>query len=182
VGSRLPRSFYARPTRAVARELLGKILVFEGRAVRIVETEAYLGLRDPASHAFRGSTPRTRPMFGPAGRSYVYLSHGVYPCMNVVTEGPGVPGAVLLRGAEPVDGVADDPRRLAGPGLLCLAMGITTAQTDRDLVRSGLTIRDAPAISPRAISKGPRIGIADSETVQEPWRYWITGSPGISRR
>ena len=121
-------------------------------------------------------------MFGPAGHSYVYLSHGVYPCMNVVTEGPGVAGAVLLRGAEPIAGMADEPRRLAGPGLLCLAMGITTAQTDRDLVRSELTIRDAPAVRPGAISRGPRLGIAASTTSVKPWRYWIAGSPGVSRR
>ena len=157
--------------------------MFEGRAVRIVETEAYLGSRDPASHAFRGPTARTAPMFGPAGHSYVYLSHGVYPCMNVVTEGPGVAGAVLLRGAEPVEGVADDPRRLAGPGLLCLAMGITTAQTDLDLVaRSGLTIRDAPAVPRRAAVSGPRIGLSPGVTFAAPWRYWISGSPGVSRQ
>ncbi len=166
----------------VARALLGKILVLGDRAVRIVETEAYLGQRDPASHAFRGQTARTAPMFGPAGHSYVYLSHGMYPCMNVVTERPGIAGAVLLRGAEPVGGVPEDARRLAGPGLLCLAMGITTAHTDLDLIRSRLAIRDAPAVSPRAISTGPRIGIADSDTVAARWRYWITGSPGVSQR
>ena len=121
-------------------------------------------------------------MFGPAGRSYVYLSHGVYPCMNVVTEGPGVAGAVLLRGAEPVDGVDQEARRLAGPGLLCLAMGITTDQTDLDLARGTLTIRDAPPVPAGAVSSGPRIGIAASATSAKPWRYWITGSPGVSRR
>lgn len=163
--------------------MLGKILVFEGRAVRIVETEAYLGSRDPASHAFRGATGRTAPMFGPAGHSYVYLSHGMYPCLNVVTERPGVAGAVLLRGAEPVAGVLDDPRRLAGPGLLCLAMGITTAQTDLDMVvRSELTIRDAPTVSARAVSRGPRLGLSPGTTSTEPWRFWVTGSPGVSRR
>lgn len=167
----------------MARALLGKILVFEDRVVRIVETEAYRGARDPASHAFRGVTGRTAPMFGPAGHSYVYVSHGVYPCLNVVTEAPGVAGAVLLRGAEPVVGVVDDPRRLAGPGLLCLAMGITTAQTDLDMVvRSELTIRDAPAVPARAVSRGPRIGLSPGATFAEPWRYWVTGSPGVSRR
>ena len=166
----------------MARALLGKVLVFEGRAVRIVETEAYLGSRDPASHAFRRATARTAPMFGPAGHSYVYLSHGVYPCMNVVTERPGIAGAVLLRGAEPVAGVTEDARRLAGPGLLCLAMGITTAQTARDLVRSELTIREAPDVPRRAVATGPRIGIARGATFAEPWRYWISGSPGVSRR
>ena len=170
----------------MARDLLGKILVFDGprgrRAVRIVEAEAYLGERDPASHAFRGVTPRTVPMFGPGGFSYVYTSHGIYPCMNVVTEGKAIAGAVLLRGAEPVTGVVEDPRRLAGPGLLCLAMGITTAQTNLDLVRSELTIRDAPAVSSRAVSRGPRIGLSAGATFDEPWRYWITGSPGVSGR
>ena len=121
-------------------------------------------------------------MFGPAGYSYVYLSHGLYPCMNVVTERPGLAGAVLLRGAEPIGEVIDEPRRLAGPGLLCLAMGITTAQTDLDLVRSELTIRDGPSVHPGAISRGPRIGIRTSATSAKPWRYWIDGSPGVSRR
>ena len=170
----------------MARDLLGKILVYESprgrRAVRIVEAEAYLGERDPASHAFRGRTPRTVPMFGPAGFTYVYISHGLYPCMNVVCEGRGVAGAVLLRGAEPVEGVIEDPRRLAGPGLLCLAMGITTAHTNMDLVRSELSIRDAPRIEARAISRGPRIGLSPGPTFAEPWRFWVTGSPGVSRR
>jgi len=170
----------------VARDLLGKILVFQGpagrRAARIVEAEAYLGQRDPASHAYRGMTARTAPMFGPAGFSYVYLSHGLYPCMNVVCEGRGIAGAVLLRGAEPVEGVTLDPRRLAGPGLLCLAMGITTAQTNMDLVRSDLSIRDAPSVPARAISRGPRIGLSPGATFAEPWRFWVTGSPGVSRR
>jgi DNA-3-methyladenine glycosylase len=170
----------------VARDLLGKVLVFEGpdgrRAARIVETEAYLGQRDPASHAYRGMTARTAPMFGPAGFSYVYLSHGLYPCMNVVCEGLGVAAAVLLRGAEPVEGIDLEPRRLAGPGLLCLAMGMTTAQTNLDLVRSALSIRDAPGVPGRAISRGPRIGLSLGATFAEPWRFWVTVSPGVSRR
>ena len=170
----------------MARDLLGKLLVHEtarGRRVaRIVEAEAYLGERDPASHAYRGVTPRTQPMFGPAGFSYVYLSHGLYACMNVVCEGPGIAGAVLLRGAEPVEGIDLEPRRLAGPGLLCLAMGITTAHTNLDLVRSALTIRDAPPVPARAVSRGPRIGLSPGATVAEPWRLRVTGSPGVSRR
>jgi len=170
----------------VARDLLGKLLVYDGaggrRVVRIVEAEAYLGERDPASHAFRGMTARTAPMFGPAGFTYVYLSHGLYPCLNVVCEGPGIAGAVLLRGAEPVEGVSEDPRRLAGPGLLCLAMGITTAQTNMDLVRSRLSIRDAAPVPSRAVSRGPRIGLSPGVTFSEPWRFWVTGSRGVSRR
>ena len=170
----------------MARDLLGKTLIFDRpdgrRAVRIVETEAYLGEDDPASHAFRGITARTAPMFGPAGHSYVYLSHGVYNCMNVVTEGRGRAGAVLLRGAEPLEGVPDDARRLAGPGLLGIALGLTTADTNLDLVRSALSIRAAPAIPGRLVSRGPRIGLSAGATRDRPWRFWITGSPGVSRR
>ena len=89
---------------------------------------------------------------------------------------------VLLRGAEPVEGVVEDPRRLAGPGLLCLAMGITTAQTDLDLVRSPLSIRDAPRVATRAVSRGARIGLSAGATFAEPWRFWVTGSRGVSPR
>src|SRR5947209_20250658 len=128
-GRRLPRSFYARPTAQVARDLLGKTLVYDGpagrRAARIVEVEAYLGSEDPASHAYRGPTLRTAPMFGPPGRSYVYFVYGMYHCVNVVAERAGVAGAVLLRGAEPVEGTGDDPRALAGPGKLARALGLT---------------------------------------------------------
>ncbi len=151
------------------------------RAVRLVEVEAYLGSRDPASHAYRGQTARTAPMFGPAGHSYVYLSHGVWDCMNVSTERPGVAGAVLLRGAEPVDGVGDDPKRLAGPGLLCRAMGITRADTALDLVRgSPLSIRDAPRVPAGAVRRTKRIGLSEGETAHELWRFAIAGSPGVS--
>ncbi len=170
----------------MARELIGKTLVFDRpdgrRAVRIVETEAYLGLRDPASHAFRGITKRTAPMFGPAGHSYVYLSHGVYNCMNVVTEARGIAGAVLLRGAEPLEGVSGDARRLAGPGLIGIALGLTTANTAMDLVRSALSIRDAPAVPDRLVSRGPRVGLSAGATFDKAWRFRIAGSPGVSRR
>ena len=170
----------------MARDLLGKVLVYDRtgtrRAARIVEVEAYLGLRDPASHAFRGPTLRTAPMFGPPGRTYVYLSHGVWYCMNVVAELDGVAGAVLLRGAEPLEGLGDDPRRLAGPGLLCRALGITTAHTALDLVRSPLSILDAPAVPAARVARGPRIGIDPAgPTAERPWRWYVRGSPGVSR-
>ena len=183
--NRLPRSFYARPTAVVARELLGKVLVYDGRegrrAARIVETEAYLGERDPASHAYRGPTARTAPMFGPAGRSYVYFVYGMYHCLNVVAERAGVAGAVLVRGAEPLEGVGDDPRGLAGPGKLARAFGLTTAHTNMDLVRSPLAIHDAPPVPPRDVVRTPRIGLNLHATTAKPWRFYVRGSAGVSR-
>jgi len=186
LGRRLPRSFYARATAKVARDLLGKVLVYDGpagrRAARIVEVEAYLGSRDPASHAFRGPTPRTAPMFGPAGRSYVYFVYGMYHCLNVVTETDGVAGAVLLRGAEPLAGFDDvEPRGLAGPGKLARAFGLTTKHTDLDLVRSTLSIRDAPPIPSSRVVRSARIGLNEHATTNKPWRLHVRGSSGVSR-
>ena len=151
------------------------------RAARIVETEAYFGERDPASHAYRGETPRTAPMFGPAGRSYVYFVYGMYHCLNVVTERAGVAGAVLIRGAEPLLGVGDDPRALAGPGKLARGFGLTTMHTNMDLVTSLLSIRDAPAVAPSRIGRAARIGLRAHETTDKPWRWYVKGSHGVSR-
>jgi DNA-3-methyladenine glycosylase len=171
----------------VARDLLGKVLLYDGpggrRAARIVEVEAYLGTSDPASHAYRGPTPRTAPMFGPPGRSYVYFVYGMYHCLNVVTESEGVAGAVLLRGAEPLAGFDDaEPRALAGPGKLARAFGLTTTQTNLDLVRSVLTIRDAAAVPPSRVARTPRIGLSRHRTTDKPWRLYVVGSSGVSRR
>jgi DNA-3-methyladenine glycosylase len=186
LGRRLPRSFYARPTARVARDLLGKTLVYDGpagrRAARIVEVEAYLGGRDPASHAYRGLTPRTAPMFGPPGRSYVYFVYGMYHCLNVVTERDGVAGAVLLRGAEPLAGFPEnDPRALAGPGKLARGFGLTTEHTNLDLVRSSLTVRDAPPVPRSRVVRTVRIGLTDHATTDKPWRLYVRGSSGVSR-
>jgi len=185
LGPRLTRSFYARPTAQVARDLLGKTLVYDGpqgrRVARIVEVEAYLGARDPASHAYRGPTPRTAPMFGQPGRSYVYFVYGMYHCLNVVTEAHGVAGAVLLRGAEPILGLGEDPRGLAGPGKLARAFGLTTAQTDLDLLHSPLSIRDAPPVRASRIRRAARVGLSQHATTEKPWRFLVRGSPGVSR-
>ena len=183
-GPRLPRSFFARPTLVVARELLGKVLLYDGpegrRAARLVEVEAYQGNRDPASHAFRGPTPRTSVMFGRPGHAYVYLSHGVWYCMNVVAHGSGDVGAVLLRGAEPLEGFAAGAR-LSGPGLLGRGFALSAAQSGFDLTGSALQLRDAPVVLPREIARGPRIGIAESATSSKPWRLWVRGSNAVSR-
>lgn len=168
----------------MARALLGARLVFDHpdgrRVVRIVETEGYLGSRDPASHAYRGRTPRTAVMFGRPGHSYVYLVYGMYHCLNVVTEPDGVAGAVLLRGAEPLAGLPDTPARsLAGPGRLARALGLTTADSGLDLVRSPLHLH-APAARRGRILRGPRIGLSAGDTTDAPWRFWIAGSAGVS--
>src|SRR5829696_3381400 len=94
----LPESFYARDTVTVARDLLGKVLVCGAMAAPIVEVEAYLGLDDKAAHSARGITPRTRVIFGPPGRAYVYLIYGMHECLNLIAETNGVPGCVLIRG------------------------------------------------------------------------------------
>lgn len=183
-GPRLPRSFYARPTLRVARDLLGKVLLYDGpegrRAARLVEVEAYHGTRDPASHAFRGPTPRAQVMFGRPGHAYVYLSHGVWYCMNVVAHPDGVAGAVLLRGAEPLDGFAEGTR-LSGPGLLGRAFALSTAHSGVDLTGSTLHLRDAPVVPPGRVARGPRIGLREGPTSARPWRLWVRGSPGVSR-
>ena len=151
------------------------------RAARIVEAEVYLGERDPASHAYRGRTARNAPMFGPPGHSYVYLIYGMYHCMNVVCERDGIAGAVLLRGGEPVAGVGDDARALAGPGRLARALGLTLAHTNMDLVSSPLSIRDAPRVPTALVARGPRIGLGAGATALEPWRLYVRGSRGVSR-
>jgi len=160
--------FYARPTTAVAHDLLGKLLVRRDggvttRIARIVEVEAYLGERDAASHARRGPTPRAAIMFGPPGFLYVYLIYGMHHCMNVVTETDGVAGAVLIRAAAPVAGFDDDGggRRnpLTGPGKLCAALAITRALNGHDMTRPRkFYVADDGAPAPRR-ARSARIGV-----------------------
>jgi DNA-3-methyladenine glycosylase len=181
----LPRTFYARPTIAVARDLLGKILVrttLDGRmAARIVEVEAYLG-DDTASHAYGGARGRNLPMFGEPGHAYVYISYGIHHCMNVVAKSAGrAAGAVLIRGAEPLDGLGDDPRALAGPGLVGRAFGLTTAHSGADLLGPELTVRDAPPVPSTRVGRSRRIGLSGGHTLERPWRFYVKGSPGVSR-
>ncbi|HEV2439639.1 MAG TPA: DNA-3-methyladenine glycosylase [bacterium] len=188
-GRRLPRAFFARPTIAVARDLLGCYLVHEtarGRTVgRLVEVEAYLGPRDPASHAYR-RTPRSEVMWGAPGTAYVYVSYGSHACLNVVTAPAGTAGAVLLRAIEPVLGIDDMARRRGtrvprliggGPGRLTEAMGVTLAHNRADLVRGRLYLARGPR--PRRIAATPRIGI--SVAAEVPWRFVDADSPCLSR-
>jgi DNA-3-methyladenine glycosylase len=188
LGQILPRRFYNRPATEVARDLLGKVLIHGTTGGIIVETEAYLGLKDAASHAFRGPTDRTRVMFGPPGHAYVYFIYGMYECVNVVAESEGSPGAVLIRAVEPLLGVElmrlrrPGSKRLqdlaSGPGKLTIALGITRALNGADLTKGTLIIRDRRPVEPFEIAAGPRIGI--SKCADWPLRFTIKGSEFVS--
>ena len=190
LGPILPRSFYARSTVEVARDLLGKILVHGPTSGIIVETEAYLGGDDLAAHSARGLTERTRVIFGPPGHAYVYLIYGMYQCFNLVAEASGRPGAVLIRALQPVSGVelmrarrgaALPLEQLAnGPGKLTLALGITRAHNGTDVTRGALVVRRAPGTGEMAIMVTPRIGITRSAEL--PLRFLVAGSGFVSAR
>lgn len=156
---KLDHAFYARPAVDVARDMVGAVLVrrYRGRAyrARVVETEAYVGAHDLASHASKGRTARTDVMFGPAGRAYVYLIYGMHEMLNVVTSVEGDPQAVLIRAGEPLDGWEAD---LSGPGKLARAMKITRALNAADLAGDELFFTPNPGPPPRLIA-GKRVGI-----------------------
>lgn len=181
----LPRSFYSRPTVDVARDLLGKIILHgdesgqgaSSLAGRIVETEAYLGTADPAAHAYRGVTPRTRVLFGPPGHAYVYLIYGMHYCLNVVAEAEGTAGCVLIRAVEPKTNV-NAPGN--GPGRLTRALSITIDHYGADLTQGNLTIREPEQRETFDIGVSPRIGIHDA--VDWPLRFFIAGNPHVSRK
>jgi DNA-3-methyladenine glycosylase len=190
----LPRSFYERGAVDVARDLLGKVLVHGPAAGIIVETEAYLGGEDLASHSAAGITDRTRVIFGPPGHAYVYLSYGMYDCMNIVAEPAGTPGCVLIRALEPLEGLdvmrarrpkARTDRDLAsGPGKLTRALGITRKHTGVDMTRGDLVVVSRqPAstfeIPSFEISVTPRIGIVKCADL--PLRFFIEGNKFVSR-
>lgn len=176
----LPQSFYARDTLVVARALLGKYLVHEmdgtRYAGRINETEAYCGPHDLACHASKGKTTRTAVMFGPPGHWYVYLIYGMYYCLNIVTEEEHYPAAVLIRGVEPVEGLAPHVKT-DGPGKLCRALRITKAQNTFPAFGNEaiLWIEDrGDRVPRRRIQTTPRIGIDYArEYKDKPWRFVI---------
>jgi DNA-3-methyladenine glycosylase len=192
-GGRLPRAFFARPSTEVAPDLLGRVLVRvlpsgERLVARLVETEAYQE-DDAASHSFRGRTARTEVMFGPPGHLYVYFTYGMHFCMNVVTGLGGEGSAVLLRAAEPLEGLdamralrgLDDVRALcSGPGKLCQALGVGRSDNGLDVVRgSGLSVRQGEAVGADRLEATPRIGIRQAAEV--PWRFIVRGDRFVSR-
>jgi len=180
---KLPRSFYDRDTKLVARELLGKFLVHNSggieRVGRIVETEAYLGPHDLAAHSAKGLTPRTQVMFGPPGHAYVYFIYGMYYCMNVVTEREGHASAVLLRAVEPVRNIEG---RTQGPGLLCRALHIDKRLNAHDLLSDDFFIA-APTDAARFVTvKRPRIGVDYARHwAKRHLRFYIKHNQFVSR-
>ncbi|SNS40419.1 DNA-3-methyladenine glycosylase [Noviherbaspirillum humi] len=184
MATRLPRAFYQRDTMQAARALLGKELVHvvdgEARRARIVETEAYVGVHDLASHSSKGVTKRTEVMYGPPGVAYVYLIYGMYHCMNVVTEPEGKGCAVLLRAVEPLANVEGNTR---GPGLLCRAMGIDLTLNRCAMDSDAFHILDAPEVPSRQIVSRPRIGVAYArDWAEKELRFYIAGNPFISKK
>ncbi len=198
-GRPLPRAFYDRATLAVARDLLGTLLVrrsADGVAAGvIVETEAYIGESDPACHAASGLTPRNAPLYGDPGLAYVYFTYGMHCLFNAVAERRGFPAAVLVRALEPVDGEALMRRRRGrpslpahelcrGPGNLARALGITLADNRTDLTRApargaGLWIEDR-GIEIAEVAWSPRIGIRVG--LDRAWRCFVRGSGAVSGR
>jgi DNA-3-methyladenine glycosylase len=175
--------FFRRPAPAVARDLLGKVLVrVDGgvrRAARLVEVEAYHGPRDRASHARNGPTPRSAIMFGPPGVAYVYLIYGQSHCLNVVTGQAGEPSAVLLRAAEPLEGCLHSTR---GPGNLCRALAVTRARHDGlDLSGAELFLEGAPP-PPERVVVTARVGVeaAGPPWARRRWRFLLAGSRWVS--
>ncbi len=183
--SEAPRGFYRRGTEAVARALVGAWIArrWRGRwyGGRIVETEAYLGAKDRAAHSWSGRrTARVEPMYADGGHLYVFLVYGMYYCANVVTRREGEPEAVLLRAAEGPEGAP--PRLMAGPGKLCAALGITTADSGLDLA-AGASIRIFRTRSRRVrLAVSPRIGIDYAGDAKAwPLRFADPTSPAVSR-
>ena len=183
----LPPAFYAREVVEVARDLIGAGLLVDGVGGTIVETEAY-GPADPASHSYRGLTARNASMFGPVGHAYVYRSHGVHWCLNLVcgSRRQRLGSAVLVRALEPTAGLGamrarrgtDDIRRLcAGPARLCQAIGVTGAHDGLPLDEPPFVLYPGPGSA--EIVEGVRIGIRRG--VETPWRFGLRGSRFLSR-
>lgn len=190
----LGRAFYERNTVRVAKDLLGKVLVRRLGATSleglIVETEAYRGYDDAASHAYRGPTLRNQVMFGEPGHAYVYFTYGMHYCLNFTTEPAGQAGAVLLRAVQPVKGIVEMKKRRGtervkdlsnGPAKLTQAFAVTKALNGHDLtLGERLYVTEPFHPEPFSISAGTRIGIKAGG--EKPWRFFISDNPFVSKR
>lgn len=190
----IPAAWYDRSADLVARELVGARIVSVVGGVRItgevVETEAYTGPEDAASHAHIrfGRTERNDPMYRRAGTAYVYLIFGIHWCINVVTGPADFPAAVLVRAARPLDGIEyarerrpgrPDRELMRGPGNLARALGVTGAQNRGMMDAPPLWFEHGEPVADELVKTGPRIGI--SRAVDEPLRFWVRGSPWVSK-
>lgn len=195
---KLPRDFYARPTLEVAKDLLGKRLVRISGDTRlsgtIVETEAYMGPADVASHSRYGPESRAAPMFGEPGHAYVYLTYGMHHCMNVVTEGVGSGTAVLIRALEPGEGMDVlrqnrqarqktqkpllDAQLTSGPGKLAQALGLDISLNNTDLLGDTLWIEKGAPLPAARVATSPRVGIREGR--EHLWRFYDSGSIHVS--
>jgi len=188
----LPRKFYLRPTLPVAKDLLGKYLVYKNKSAKIIEVEAYVGQKDLACHASKGKTKRNEAMFLDGGHIYIYLIYGIYHCLNIVTGKKDHPEAVLIRALEYED--------CDGPGKLCRKFGLTRAQNGLDLTtplkvnpeqsrgidltKGPIYIEDRGVIIPKnQIISTPRIGVAYAgKWAKKPWRFLVSDSKFLSRK
>jgi DNA-3-methyladenine glycosylase len=186
-GLRLGADFFDRSVHEVAPDLIGSRLFYDGVGGVIVEVEAY-EREDPASHSFVGLTPRTKVMFGPPGRAYVYLSYGIHQLLNFVCEPEGEAAAVLIRALEPTAGLEtmhdrrpaarSDLDLCSGPGKLTMALGVSLADIGSRLDQDPFLILP-PEGEPPAVTTSPRIGI--TRAVEKPWRFSASGSPYVSK-
>ena len=183
----LGADFFDRSVHLVARELIGCRLFFAGCGGVIVETESY-ERDDPACHAYVGLTDRTAVLFGPPGRSYVYLSYGIHSLLNFVAEPEGEAAAVLIRALEPTMGIEEmrarrgerpDRDLCSGPGKLTEALGIGLDQNDKDLTRDPFLLLPPAEEWRGEVVTGPRIGI--TKAVERPWRFCAAGNPNVSK-
>ncbi len=189
------RRFYTRDTLKVAKAILGKVLVrrtpLEVFTGKIVETEAYRGIDDPASHSFRGKTNRNEVMFGKPGITYVYFTYGNHHCLNIVTERTDIPAAVLIRSIEPLKGIETMKRNrsvekiidvASGPGKLTKAFQITREDNNIDVTdfSSNISIHTPVEEKSFQIVQTTRIGIRLAQ--EFPWRFYIKENPHVSKR
>lgn len=193
--AKLSQKFYMQPTLKIAKQLLGKLLIHKVEKIkyigRIIETEAYCGFNDLASHASHGRTKRTEIMFGSGGFAYVYMIYGMYYCFNVVTEEKNFPAAVLIRALEPITPTVDeynktsckyDSQPASGPGKLCRYMKIDKSLNKIDLTKDKIWIEnDDIKISDKDIINSKRIGINYAKNSAElKWRFFINKNKYVS--